>query len=32
VNGKWTWRAAKSMDDIPLGAKYTTVYNLGEEE
>lgn len=31
-DGKWTWRPAKSMEDVPLGAKFTTVYNLEEEE
>ncbi len=31
-NGKWTWKPAESMDDVPLGAKYTTVYNLDLSE
>ena len=31
-NGKWTWRPVKSMDEIPLGSKWTTVYDDKEEE
>ena len=31
-NGKWTWRPAQTMDEIPLGAKWTVVMISVDEE
>ena len=33
-NGKWTWAPAQTLDEVPLGAKYTYVaaWDSKEEE